>query len=403
MNKPLPNFRSKIAIVTVARSDFGIYLPVLRRLQKTAWADLQIVAGAAHLSQRHGHTVDWIASEGFTVSAEVPITDNTNDARGVARGSAEATLGFADAFEKLQPDLIVLLGDRFEMHAAAVAAVPFAIPITHLHGGETTQGAIDESYRHSLTKMSHLHFASTAAYANRIIQMGENPDNVVVSGAPGLDHLETFQPMSVADLETRLSLSLRVAPLAVTFHPETLSNRTAEQQLQPLLEVLASSPHPAVISQPNADPGNSAILEALQAFASDHSERVRLVSNLGTQAYFSLLHHAAAMVGNSSSGIIEAASFELPVVNIGDRQKGRLHGENVINCGYGQTDIESALRLACSHAFQSKLNGMTNPYGNGTASKLIVDELESRLRSGLSVRKPFHDMPGYVKTIGKVA
>lgn len=387
-----PTRTMDVAVVTVARSDFGIYLPVLRALAATDWAKPLIIAGAAHLSDRHGRTADWIEQEGFAIDARVPVTYRNDASLAVAHGCAEAITGFANAFEALKPEAIVLLGDRFEMHSAAVAAVPFGIPVAHLHGGEITQGAIDECYRHSITKLSHIHFASTSSYADRIVQMGEDPRHVFAFGAPGLDHIASFIPWSIERLAEELSLCLDQSPLAVTFHPETLSDRDSLSQVEPLIEVLCELDVPLIISQPNADPGNHAILERWRAFADSRRDRVRLIANLGTQGYFSLLHYAKAMVGNSSSGIIEAASFELPVVNIGERQLGRIRGKNVIDVDFDRLAIRNAIVKATSGEFRTKLSKMTNPYGCGNASEKIVAALGQILQAGFSVRKPFHDL-----------
>ncbi|MEM9366200.1 MAG: UDP-N-acetylglucosamine 2-epimerase [Planctomycetota bacterium] len=383
----------RIAVVTVARSDFGILLPVLRQLKDQAWCDLSLIAAAAHLSQKHGETLEWVCREGFQADAMVPTSDETDTPAQVGRATAKAVSGFTTAYEKLRPDLLILLGDRFEMHAAAVAAVPFRIPIAHIHGGEITEGAIDECYRHSITKMSHLHFASTQAHADRIVQMGEAPDHVVACGAPGLDQLQGFQPLTRDELQSRLNLSLSKRPLAITFHPETLGYLRAEDQLTSLMTVLKTADHPLVISQPNADPGNAKIREAWERFAAQAPDRIRLVANMGTQTYFSLLHHAAAMVGNSSSGIVEAASFGLPVVNVGDRQKGRMAGRNVIHCRNEVDSIRSAVLQACDDSFRRGLQAMANLYGDGHASERIVSVLQARLVTGLSTRKPFYDLP----------
>lgn len=385
--------RRKIAVVTVARSDFGIYLPILRKLSDSTWGEPLLIAAAAHLSDRHGRTIQWIEREGFSVSAEVPTSDDTQSPLGVGRSCGQAVAGFAEAIAALQPDMLMLLGDRFEMHAAAVAAVPFALPIIHLHGGETTEGAIDECYRHSLTKMSHVHFASTRAYADRILQMGEDPKRVFVSGAPGLDTLAQTDRLSWSELQERIGIQLDHSPLAVTFHPETISDLTPRQQLLPLLAALANTTRPLVISRPNADPGNETITAMLGEFVAPRSSRAVLLANLGSPAYFSLLHHAAAMVGNSSSGIIEAASFGLPVVNIGDRQKGRLRAHNVIDVPCCQSAIESALNWACDPKTRGSLQGMANPYGDGRASQRIVSALASLDCCPSLIKKTFFDHP----------
>ena len=381
----------RIAVVTVARSDFGHYLPLLRRLQSADWAELQIIAGAAHLCPTHGQTIDWIHREGFHVEAEVPMTLDDDSPSGIAQSMGIGLQGFSAAFERLRPELIVVLGDRFEMHAAACAALPFSIPVAHLHGGEVTEGAIDESLRHSITKLSHLHFTATEAYAARVIRMGEHPDRVIVSGAPGLDHLNDFVPMTIAELESRLQIPLSSPPIAVTFHPETLSTRSPHDQLTPLIEAIADLNHPLVISRPNADPGNKAIAHQWEDFVKQCGDRAVLTANLGTTAYFSLLHHAAAMIGNSSSGIIEAASFTLPVVNIGDRQAGRIRGANVIDVPYCADQIAKAIRRAISVAFHDSIAQLRNPYGDGKAVDRIMNYLQHVTLSPSLVRKPFYD------------
>ncbi len=391
--------RRKIAIVTVARSDFGIYLPILRKLSDSTWAEPLLIAAAAHLSARHGRTIHWIEQEGFPVSAEVPTSDDTQSPLGVGRACGQAVAGFAEAIAALHPDMLMLLGDRFEMHAAAVAAVPFALPIIHLHGGETTEGAIDECYRHSLTKMSHVHFASTRTYADRILQMGEDPKRVFVSGAPGLDTLAELDRLSWSELQERVGIELDQSPLAVTFHPETISDLTPRQQLLPLLETLAKTTRPLVISRPNADPGNETITAMWEEFVARRSSQAALLANLGSTAYFSLLHHAAAMIGNSSSGIIEAASFGLPVVNIGDRQKGRIRAHNVIDVPCRHPEIQSAMTWACDPKTRESLQGMTNPYGDGQASQRIVSALASLDCCSALIKKPFFDQPESTSTI----
>ncbi|MDG2222510.1 MAG: UDP-N-acetylglucosamine 2-epimerase [Rubripirellula sp.] len=384
--------RRRIGIVTVARSDFGIYLPLLRMLRDCDWASLQLIAAAAHLSPAHGHTVDWIRQEGFSVAAEVPMTAECDTPAAIATSMGVGVQGFSKAFDQLCPDLLVLLGDRFEMHSAACAAVPFQIPVGHIHGGEITAGAIDDAFRHSISKLSHLHFTATESYARRLVCMGAQSENVVVSGAPGLDAISSCQRLQRDELADSLGIPLETLPLAVTFHPETRNVLSAARQLTPLLEVLSEQECPLVISRPNADPGNVEMVRQWDHFLETYKFPAIFADNLGTQKYFSLLSAASAMIGNSSSGIIEAASFALPVVNIGQRQGGRLRPANVIDVQNHPVDIRDGLRRAMSEEFNERLVGMVNPYGDGHASEQIFDRLRTQTLNADLLNQPFFDV-----------
>jgi UDP-hydrolysing UDP-N-acetyl-D-glucosamine 2-epimerase len=283
-------------------------------------------------------------------------------------------IGFAQAFTAARPDILLVLGDRFEMMAATWAALPLKIPVGHIHGGEITEGAIDEAHRHAMTKMSHLHFTATEEYARRVRQLGEEAWRVTVSGAPSLDNLESFKPLPRPELETRVGMSLGVAPLLVTYHSVTLEFDQAEWQARELLGAIEATGMPVVFTMPNADTGGRIIATLIDEYCRRHAN-ARLVDNLGTEAYFSLMSVAAAMVGNSSSGIIEAASFELPVVNIGTRQQGRTRSANVIDVGYRRQEIVDGIRAATDSANRSKLRSVVNVYGMKSAAQTIVQVL----------------------------
>jgi len=299
--------------------------------------------------------------------------------------------GFADALAELRPDLIVVLGDRFEIFAAVAAALVARIPVAHLHGGEKTEGAFDEALRHSITKLSHLHFPSTQEYAARIIQMGEEPWRVTVSGAPSLDNLASVGLLSCSELERKFDLKLDYPPLLVTYHPVSLEFEDHERQIANFLGALEPIAAPVVFTMPNADTGGRALLRRIQEFVAGHPNAF-YVENLGTQAYFSLMKIAAAMAGNSSSGIIEAASFQLPVVNVGNRQAGRVRERNVIDTGYAQSEIEQALRTALGPEFRASLQDLTNPYGDGHAAEVIVRRLKEQTLDDRLLTKRFHDL-----------
>ena len=280
-----------------------------------------------------------------------------------------------------------MLGDRFEMHAAVSAAVPFGIPVAHIHGGESTEGAMDELFRHSITKMSHLHFVATEAYRDRVVRMGEEPWRVTVSGAPALDNLREMDRMDVSDIEKSIGMPLNPPPLLVTFHPVTLE---PNDNIVELLDALDQIDVPLVFTYPNADTGHEILIEVIQSFVRRHPRR-RFIANLGTQLYYSLMGHAAAMVGNSSSGIIEAASFRLPVVNVGPRQRGRFHDKNVVDVDCQRSSIVRAVRQIMRSSFRKGLSDLTNPYGDGLAAERIVKVLKTTPLDRSLIQKKFFD------------
>jgi len=360
--------------VSAARSDFGLYRPILRRLQDVPDVALRLMVTGAHLSPGAGLTVEEIEHEGFDVADRIDMLPASDAPEDIARAIGRGTVGFGDAFRASRPDLLVVLGDRFEMLAAVTAALPFNIPVAHIHGGELTEGAIDDAMRHAITKMSHVHFVSTTGHRRRVLQMGEAEARVFVTGAPGLDDICSTGILTVDELSQELAVDLRRPFLIVTYHPVTLEHEQTAQQIDEVVRAVSCVRMPAVVSYPNVDTGNRAILERLERFSRETAD-VRLIPNLGTRKYFSLLHHAAAMVGNSSSGLIEAPAFELPVVNVGNRQRGRERAANVIDAPCAADAIAAAIRTAISPAFRKSLKGLQNPYGDGHASERIVETL----------------------------
>ena len=383
----------KIGVVTVGRSDYGIYLPLLRAIQADPQLELRLIVGGMHLDPRYGQTEQMIAADGLPVAARVESLPRDDSAAAVAEAIGLGVAGFARALPQAAPDLLVVLGDRYEMFAAALAALPLNLPVAHIHGGELTFGAMDDALRHAMTKLSHLHFVSTEAYARRVIQMGEQPWRVTVSGAPGLDHLDSLDLLDRPALEARLGLGLDKPTVLVTFHPVTLEPGQAASQSAELLAALAESGLQAVFTLPNADMGNAQIREQVTAFVQARPGAVVLVDNLGTRAYFSLMACAAAMLGNSSSGIIEAASFGLPVVNVGSRQAGRVRAANVIDVECLSGQILPALRRAVSADFRASLAGLQNPYRRGNASALILQRLKSVSLDARLLTNVFADLP----------
>ncbi|PIQ84425.1 MAG: UDP-N-acetylglucosamine 2-epimerase (hydrolyzing) [Candidatus Omnitrophica bacterium CG11_big_fil_rev_8_21_14_0_20_63_9] len=380
----------RIGIVTCSRSDAGIYLPLLRAIQEDPALALDIVATGMHLSPEFGLTVRQIEEAGFTVRERVESLLSSDTPEGIGKSMGMGVVGFAQLFTRWRPDLLVVLGDRFDMYPAALAALPFRIPVAHLHGGEVTEGAIDDALRHALTKLSHLHFVSTEISARRVRQMGEEPWRVVVSGALGLDHLHTIKRLSAAQLQARYGVRLEASPLLVTFHPVTLEYEQTEWQTRELLEALAASALPVIFTMPNADTNGRVVLSLLKRFVAKHPI-AQLISNLGTEGYFSVMALAAAMVGNSSSGLVEAPSFGLPVVNVGTRQQGRVRAENVIDVGYRREEILRGIQQAVQPAFRAQLRNRANPYGDGHAAQVIVKHLKEIPLDDRLIRKRFVD------------
>ncbi len=379
-----------IAVVTTTRADYGIYQSVLAALQAHPSFRVSVIVGGMHLSPEFGNTVQQIELDGYTIAARVELLLSSDTPTGIALSMGMGTMGYAQALARIQPDLLVVLGDRFEMHAAALAALPFRIPVAHIHGGELTFGAMDDALRHSMTKLSHLHFPATAEYARRIIQLGEEPWRVTVSGAPALDQIATLEFLSQVTLTVRCGLPLDPAPLLVTYHPVTLEYDQTPWQTGELLAALHESAYPVIFTLPNADTNGRVIIQLIHEYVREHANAV-LVDNLGTPAYFSLLRHVAVMVGNSSSGLIEAPSFRLPVVNIGTRQQGRTRATNVIDVGYTRQEIAHGIRTALTPVFRASLADLVNPYGGGTAADIIVARLADVSIDQRLIEKHFYD------------
>jgi len=381
-----------IGVVTVGRSDYGILLPILRRIQDDSDLKLRLIVAGMHLSQQFGMTVDSIEADGIEISDRVDMLQPSDSPVDIAGAMAAGTAGFAQVFSRSRPDILVVLGDRFEMHAAAVAATPFNIPVAHIHGGEVTEGAIDELFRHSMTKLSHLHFVATEEFEARLLQMGEEPWRIVISGAPGLDNLKSINIMDRRELARTFGIDCNSNPLLVTFHPVTLEQDQTEWQFNELLQALDECGQPTVFTMPNADTNGRMIASMISDFVASRPE-ARFVTSFGTRGYFGLMSTAIAMVGNSSSGIIEASSFELPVVNIGTRQSGRLRSSNVIDVAYGKEAIAKGITSAVDPSFKLSLIGMANPYGSGNAAEKIVIALKETELGDRLLRKRFCWIP----------
>ena len=380
----------RIAVVTVARSDYGILYPILKALRVDDAMDLQLIVAAAHLDPKFGNTVEEIERDGFAIASRVPIKMAGDSRLDVALAIGAGIEGFAAELQQIKPDLLLLLGDRYETFAAAIAALPLRIPIAHLHGGELTYGAIDDAMRHAITKLSHIHFAASDRYAQRIRQMGEEPWRIHNTGSPAIDSIMMVETIEKAKLDAEFGLDLS-RTLLITYHPVTLDGHSSEQ-VSNLLAAVEASDCSLLFTYPNADSDNDRVIELVKEFVRTH-DNARLLQNLGHRRYHNVQKYAAAMVGNSSSGIIEAASFRLPVVNVGSRQAGRIRASNVIDVGGSREEIARGIQKALSPEFREKLRNLRNPYGDGGAAAKILAVLKNVKLGPDLLMKKFVDQP----------
>jgi len=347
-----------------------------------------------HLSPEFGLTVRLIENDGFEIAERVEMLLSSDTPEAIAKSIGLGLIGFGQAFSSYRPDILVVLGDRYEMLSVALAALPFTIPVAHLSGGELTQGAIDDALRHSITKLSHLHFTSTEDYARRVIQLGEDPSRVFVSGEPALDDILTAPQLTPEELKRRFGVDVERPFLLVTFHPVTLEYEQVKWQIDELLAALDQARFPVIFTMPNADTAGRIIATRMRQWVQSHPGMGQMVDNFGAEAYHSVLSRAVAVVGNSSSGLIEAPSFKVPAVNVGIRQAGRVRAASVVDVGYKRTDILTAIQKAASDEFRSSLRELENPYASKTNSAVstITNVLKGvELGDSLLVKK-FHDL-----------
>lgn len=379
-----------VGIVTTSRADFGIYLPVLRAIRDDGGLDLRLWVTGMHLSPEFGLTADQVAESGFAIADRIEGLLSSDSEEGVAASMGLTTLRFGHSLNRQRPDILVVLGDRYEMHAAALAAVPLRIPIAHIHGGEETRNAIDNVFRHSLTKLAHLHFTATELARQRVVAMGEMPDRVIVAGAPSLDNLRGMKLLDRRTLARRFGLPVEPFVLA-TYHPETLKPEAAHRDLAAIWSaVSAGFDGPIVFTAANADAAGREVNRAIDDLRDAHADRITVVGTLGTLGYFSAMKAAALMVGNSSSGIIEAASLGLPVVNVGDRQAGRERSANVIDAPASPGALRKAIAEALSPEHRKRSASARNIYGDGAAAGRIVAGIRRFLADGAPIAKSFH-------------
>ncbi|WP_392344250.1 UDP-N-acetylglucosamine 2-epimerase [Pseudoalteromonas prydzensis] len=380
----------KVAVFTGTRAEYGLLFWLLKDIQADPELTLQLLVSGMHLSSEFGETYKQIEQDGFEIDEKIEILLSSDTAVGTAKSMGLGVLGFADALNRLKPDALVILGDRFEALAAAQTAMILRIPILHLHGGEITEGAYDDAIRHAITKLSYLHATSTEEYRQRVIQLGEQPNRVKNVGAIGLDHLKRSQFFKVDEIAQSLSFPLKQPYFLVTYHPVTLGEEEPVNSFNALLSALDEFPdHQVILTYPNADDGGRQIIPLLESYAQHKPERVCAIQSLGQKRYLSAVKYAAAVIGNSSSGIIEVPSFDVPTVNIGVRQKGRLAAKSVLHCNANKPAITKEITFAIQADYKAPGEVIINPYGAGNASEQVIDMLKNLV---FEASKSFYDL-----------
>ena len=381
----------KICFITGTRAEFGLLRPLIALIAKDEELQLQLIATGMHLSPEFGYTLDEIIAAGFVVDKKVECLLSSDTAVGVSKTIALAISGFADAFEALQPDLVLVLGDRTEILGAVIAAGIANIPIAHLHGGETTEGAYDEAIRHSITKFSHLHFTSTEAYRKRVIQLGEQPEMVFNVGAIGLDAVKKLKLLNKEEFENSIGFKLKKRNVLITYHPVTLEKEAPIQTFENILQALDELSETGLIfTHANSDKNGRVINKMITEYVEIHRDKAVAFKSLGQLRYLSALQFVDFVIGNSSSGILEVPAFCIPTINIGDRQKGRICNESVINSNNSLEDIEKSITFALDKQFRETIQQQEMLYGNGTAAEKILKVIKEH--TIISLKKPFYDI-----------
>lgn len=383
----------KICIVTATRAEYGLLKPVIERIYKLETAELKLVVTGMHLSPEFGLTYKEIEEDGYPIDQKVEMLLSSDTSVGITKSMGVALMGFADYFYVNRPDIVVILGDRYEMLMVATAAMIARIPIAHLYGGEKTEGVVDEAIRHSITKMSQIHFTATEEYRRRVIQLGEQSERVYNVGALGVENSRKVSLFSKEELEHQMGFRFNKPTIMVTYHPVTLEILTAREQFAGILSVIDNHQEISVIfTKANADTDGRIINQMIDEYVKENGDRCVSFTSLGQRRYLSALQYVDAVLGNSSSGLVEVPSFHIPTINVGDRQRGRVCAESVIHCGNTVQEIEGALQTALSDKFRKSLVTMQNPYEKEGTSNKIVEIIGSILDDGIEMKKTFYDI-----------
>lgn len=381
-----------ITVLTATRAEYGLLSPIIHALRARGSFEVRVVVTGAHLSPEFGLTYKEIEKEGIEIDRKIEILLSSDTPSAISKSMGMALIGFADYFAERRPDALLVLGDRYETLAVCCAAMNARIPIIHLYGGETTEGAVDEVIRHAITKLSYLHLTSTEEYRKRVIQLGESPDRVFTVGAIGIENVMKKKLLSKQELADSLGLTLERSYAVITFHPVTLENKSAKQQCRELLKALDMHPEmDYIITKANADADGRIINKMLDDYSLTH-DNVSVYESLGAVRYLSAVKYACMAIGNSSSGLLEVPSFKIPTVNIGDRQKGRLKAESVIDCCPKAEEISKSIERAKTIEFREICETVTNPYGDGDTSKKVVNAIANMMSSEIDLKKKFYDI-----------
>lgn len=383
--------KKRVGIITGTRAEYGLLKPLMDLIKNDY--DMKVIVTGMHLSPEFGLTYKVIEQEGIKIDEKVEILLSSDTAVGISKSMGLAMISFSEVYERLDLDCIIVLGDRYEIFAAVTAATMAQIPVVHLHGGETTEGAYDEAIRHSITKMSHLHFTSTEEYRKRVIQLGENPETVFNTGAIGIDNIMNVELLSKEKVEESINFKLDKPYGMVTFHPVTLEVNNSKEQVKNLIKALDKyKDMKFIITKANADNDGRIINKLLEEYEKENSDRIILFTSMGQLRYLSAMKYCTMVIGNSSSGIIEAPSFRVPTINIGDRQKGRIQAKSIINCEPTESEIVDAIKLAKERYESNYYENIENPYGNGNAAKAIFNEFNKFMSKPINIKKKFYDL-----------
>ncbi len=384
----------KICIITGTRAEYGLLSPLIKKIDEDKELKLQLVVTGMHLSPEFGLTYKQIEEDGYKIDEKVEMLLSSDTSVGISKSMGLAMISFSEVIERLKPDMVVVLGDRYEIFAICSVCSIFKVPIAHLYGGETTEGAFDECFRHSITKMSYLHFTSTNEYRNRVIQLGEQPNRVFNVGAIGIENIKNMKLLSKEELEESINFKLDSRYVLVTFHPVTLENNTSEKQFKNLLDALDSMKNLNVIfTKSNSDTDGRIINKMIDEFVSKDTKKYVAFTSMGSLRYLSAMKYCDVIIGNSSSGIVEAPSFKIPTINIGDRQKGRIQAKSVINCEPNKKDIKEALNKSLSKEFIEYIKDTINPYEQDNVSLKIIEEIKYFLYNNkIDLKKKFYDL-----------
>jgi len=383
--------QKKICVITGTRAEYGIMYWLIKAINDDPNLELQLLVTGMHMSPEFGLTYKDIEKQNIPITKKIEVLLSSDTAVGISKSMGLSMISFAEVFQEIQPDLCVVLGDRFEIFSAVSAAMIARVPVAHLHGGESTEGVIDEAIRHSITKMSHLHFVATKEYAKRVIQLGEHPDNVFNFGSPGIDNIHKLDLLSKNDFEKSIDFELGEVNFLVTFHPVTLEKNTSKEQFLELLNAFDTLKEAKIIfTLPNSDTDGRIIIEMINNYVAKNGDRTIAFQSLGQLRYLSALKYMSAVIGNSSSGLSEVPTFKIPTINIGDRQNGRLKATSVIDCEPKTDAILESIKKAKSNDFQKKLRDVLNPYGKAGASLRIKEKIKSFNIEGILKKKFFN-------------